>query len=532
MHILRTFSHPASLLLKTIFVIATLFLQQQVYGQAGFIRKYGGTGYSRAHSIRPTTGQGYILAGTGNPITGTGWHDLIMTKLDASYQLEWMKSYGANYIDHGSCAIQTSDGGYLLTGTASDAPVSNGTYVALIKTDDIGNVQWSKWLAQSNVSVGNELYEDASGNFYVIGSTQNIFSATGMLIAKVDASGNLLWANIHTNGDTPGLDSKLTLDGGFIMSGNTDVLPSGTNMALIKTDVNGNVQWAKNYGSYLEFQCGVSVMQHPDSGFSIAGYTFSGLTGFYLLRTDVSGNLLWSRNYTDSLNDYTINACILTTTGDYLMAGYADSMFTGYSKKFVCKIDASGNLLWAKTYDAPDPQYNYGFNDILESTGNFLFTGSDGDIYLMQTDTDGNSGCMESSVVLQTYIPLTLENTPVFQTLPTTYNSNYTFNVQSGGTQNVFCVSGINEVQINSTLQILPNPCSKETIIKIPDYVQNAVFSVYNITGKTIIHRSDFSGNRITLSCDLLSDGIYMIQLLSKNVLYSGKLIVHAHNSQ
>src|SRR5689334_22990090 len=79
-----------------------------------------------------------------------------------------------------------------------------------------------------------------------------------------------------TYGDTLGeaaYDLKKTFDGGYILAG----LQSPTtffhpDVYLIKTDSAGNLQWKKSIGG-TEEDYGISIVQNPDSGFSIVGFT-------------------------------------------------------------------------------------------------------------------------------------------------------------------------------------------------------------------------------------------------------------------
>ena len=100
---------------------------------------------------------------------------------------------------------------------------------------------------------------------------------------------------------------------------------------------------------------GRSVQQTTDGGYIIAGSTSSGGAGssdVYLIKIDSLGNFLWSKTYggTDSDNGVRI---ISVSGGNYLLAAKTKSWGPGiptYSNNLLVKVDASGNVLWAKVY--------------------------------------------------------------------------------------------------------------------------------------------------------------------------------------
>lgn len=166
-----------------------------------------------------------------------------------------------------------------------------------------------------------------------------------------------------------------TTDGGYIIGGKTgsttggDIVGSGSHGGqegwLIKTDGSGVIEWKRCYGgSGTDFFQGNCVKQTPDGGYIAAGTSQSSngdLTGnnggsdIWVVKTDNLGAIQWQKNIGGSEADES-RSVSLTPDGGYLVGGYtrsANGDFTlnkgGYDYVII-KLDASGNIVWQKTY--------------------------------------------------------------------------------------------------------------------------------------------------------------------------------------
>jgi predicted secreted protein len=216
-------------------------------------------------------------------------------------------------------------------------------------------------------------------------------------VGKVSAAG--MWSKTYggTGTDNGWGETVQTSDGGFAIAGDTNSSGAGGyDFWLIKTDADGNMQWNKTYGGALNEQCGV-MCQTSDGGYAMAGATSSfgaGAQDFWLVKTDASGNMQWSKTY-GGIGNEGVLAVVQTSDGGYALAGNTSSFGAGIDDFWLVKTDASGNMLWNKTYGGIGNDGAYGL--VQTSEGGYTMAGythsfgaGGDDVWLVKTDTNGN----------------------------------------------------------------------------------------------------------------------------------------------
>jgi len=153
--------------------------------------------------------------------------------------------------------------------------------------------------------------------------------------------------------------------------------------------------FAKTYGGTYEDKAS-SVQQTSDGGYIVAGYTESFGAGgdIFLIKTDASGNVIWAKTYGGTDYDW-VSSVQQTSDGGYIVAGGTTSFGAGWDADiFLIKTDASGNVQWAKTYGGTG--WDYASSVQQTSDGGYVVAGytnsfgASGDILLIKTDANGN----------------------------------------------------------------------------------------------------------------------------------------------
>jgi hypothetical protein len=138
---------------------------------------YGGEDYDRAFSLVKAPDGGYVLAGYTESF-GAGNLDLWLVKTDADGNMEWNQTYGRGYNDNAHSLVATSDGGYAIAGYTVSLETSDDFW--LIKTDEYGIMQWNQTYGGTGHERAYALVETSDGGFALSG---------GALLVKTDEYG-------------------------------------------------------------------------------------------------------------------------------------------------------------------------------------------------------------------------------------------------------------------------------------------------------------------------------------------------------
>jgi DNA replication initiation complex subunit (GINS family) len=372
-----------------------------------FCKAIGGKNDDEGKSLIQTSDGGYAITGFTSSF-GAGKEDVYVAKLDAHGNLQWTKTIGEKERDRGNSLIQTSDGGYAIAGLTQSFGAGEAD-IYVIKLDANGNLQWTKTIGGLGYDGGTSLIQTPDGGYVIAGVTSSFGAGEGdIYVVKLDANGNLQWTK--TIGG-PELDAGFSLiqtsDSGYAIAGHTKSFGAGEgDIYVVKLDANGNLQWTKTIGGPGE-EMGLSLIQTSDGGYAITGFTQSfgaGELDVYLVKLDANGNLQWTKTI-GGPGDEAGYSLIQTADGSYTITGATSSFGAGEADIYVIKLDANGNLQWTKTIDAKNE--NLIKSSIIQtSDGSYVIAGTTRsfgagkrDVYIVKLDKNGDACC----AVSQTY---------------------------------------------------------------------------------------------------------------------------------
>ena len=268
-------------------------IKTDLNGNETWSKAFGGYNDDEGKCVQQTNDGGYIIAGYTESF-GAGSADVYLIKADSNGNELWSQTYGGNYLDWGRCVRQTSDSGYIIVGNTNLGNPS-GQDVFLIKTDANGNEIWSYTFGESDYDVGNSVQQTSDGGYVITGTGYS--EDCDVCLIKTDANGIELWTQTYGGiAYDEGCSVQQTSDSGYIIAGCTYSFGTGyIDVYLIKTDANGNEQWSQTFGGSFFEDRGKSVQQTSDGGYIIAGRTWSygaGSSDVYLIRLDSEGSLV------------------------------------------------------------------------------------------------------------------------------------------------------------------------------------------------------------------------------------------------
>jgi len=373
-------------------------------------KNYGGSSSEEAHSIRQTADGGFIVGGyTGSPnydlLNNQGYgRNPWVFKLDNTGTaghppaIAWQMprpTTGTDPFNYGVESIQqTTDGGYILTGDASDSIKGYQYWIAKLTSG--GSVSWQKYYGGPEWDGPKSINQTSEGGYIVVGTT---LSNSG------DVSGN-----------------HACVSGGC---------GAPEDIWVVKLDSNGGLIWQKCLGGN-DKEYGSDIHQTPDGGYIVAGSSYSdngdvtghvgdpGKPDYWVVKLDRDGNKVWDRSIRSGVADLA-TSIDLTADGGYVVAGNSDMGSGNYlddrgsENIVVVKLDSAGNVVWKKTLGGMSADYG---SDIQQTTdGGFIVCGYSGAI---SGDVTENKGEVDFWVVKLTPERIIYPPVPDFYVYPLT----------------------------------------------------------------------------------------------------------------
>ncbi len=115
-----------------------------------------------------------------------------ITALGANY----FRTAGRGMVDPGTSMQRSADGGYILVGYTWSYGAGSGN-ILLIKTNGLGQIQWSRTIGGSAQEYGTSVIQTSDGGYAVVGLTYSYGAGSyNILLAKLTSAGALEWARV------------------------------------------------------------------------------------------------------------------------------------------------------------------------------------------------------------------------------------------------------------------------------------------------------------------------------------------------
>ncbi len=383
--------------------VNTYVANQATLNPGTFATAYGGSGDETVWSIRKTPDGGMIVGGSTNS-SGAGGFDGMLIKLDSVGNILWQKTYGGSGHDFFNSVQQTGDGGYIAVGYTLSFGAGDGTNgdFWVVKTDSLGNVLWQNAYGGANFEYATAVMQNAAGNYMVMGSTMSFGSGSyDVWILELNpVDGSVLWQNVYggANYDIPNTPDliKQTLDGGYIIAADSRSFSVGSDLLVFKINSTGTVLWQNVYDGIGGGASATVVL--ADGSYLVAGDVNSfgaGNFDYWVLHLDASGNILWQKTYGGAGEDSNVNV-IQTSDGNFLLSGNSKSVGFGGYDIWTLKIDLNGNIIWQKAYGGLSDENTYSMPQEMSDGGYVIggHTGSFGvggkDAWVLKIAPDGS----------------------------------------------------------------------------------------------------------------------------------------------
>lgn len=405
-----------------------------------------------------------------------------------------------------------------------------GDDVCIFKLNSLGEYLWARSIGSTNDDESVSITIDGTNNVYVL-SHLNLYAIRDsvdidptpkrkmimsygkfILVLKLDASGNLIWAKSKGTPIDYYKPRHFTVD----KMGNVLIIGSHNfSSFILKLNSEGDSLWQKDFG--LSFSSGTE----PINGVSIG--------------TDEKGNVycagyLYGNNNGASVDFDPSNDTV------YLKSN-------GYEDFYVTKFNPNGELLWAKSIGGKQREYINTLkvssaSDLLFLTGSFektcdfdpnigvneLVVNHEGsDIFVLVLDNNGNFkwvkkvGSLFSS---KSYDMCVDKNDAIYLTGNHTAIdrwSAYPYLVASSQLVNQFVMkldntitSGLNDNYYQSDFFVYPNPTFESITVQYSKHISKNEYRIMDLTGKEILHGKLDSFSTV-IDLNVLREGIYLL---------------------
>jgi Secretion system C-terminal sorting domain len=498
--------------MKRILLLAFLLNCLALQAQNTFQVKLSGNGSEEAVAVTELPNGNFVVL-SSKYVSGINM-DFVISEITFAGGLVKSKTFGTTNGELAKAMCRTSDGNFIIAGSYFSSTSDYDLLVA--KIDSSFNTIWVKHLgAVGGNDYVNSVYEISQGRYAVTGTT-GIGGSARPSFMILDDNGTIA-KEFHLNTNqfaSPNYKAVYLNNGTFAFCNLTN--------SLCIVDTNGTVikNNSTNFGIYT-----TDAMLMPGSkptliAFSDYGSLQGGTTS--LTTFDSTGNtVVASKKFRSTGYDFAPVKVLPDNSGGYIIAANASSLSNGNYTGVIFRADSTGLLQWAKKY-TPTGSAGSKINDLKRTAdGGFIAVGSEGGasttILVTKIDSLGFVQCNTSSFTLATASAtsnsatqhsINAGNTQILTAINPTLTT-----LTTGST--VLCTTvGVEENTISEALQLFPNPAQNfiSTTLKINTEVYT---TIYSAEGKVV--SKSFGNLKPQIDISRLPSGLYLYEIKSQD---------------
>jgi len=392
---------------------------------AQFQSVFGGTVDDAAQGGVIQVSDGNFVA-VGHSASFSSTYDVYVVKSDRCGRLIWSHTYDIGGVDVGTKIRETADGGFIIVGSTENTNhCCTRRDAFLMRLDKDGGVRWARTYGGSRDDIGSDVILSAkTGGFLFAGSTSSVGAGDydGWL-TRTDDDGNIIWSRAYGGRMADGFRAlDLDCQGNVMAAGYTRSHSTTGNydiFVLMAGVSDGHVQNSLHYGGRGD-ELASSILSVKDY-FYVAGYTTGvggGAEGYILQAKCITGDYIADITYggAETFNEDRFTEIKLMPNGNLVLSGYMVDPPNGFGSydAWMTQVKPDLSLAGTRIYGGKDVDRAWSvavvnpasklFGLIMAGeTASFGIGGTD--VYEIAMDGNGKSGCNERETKLQKNSP-------------------------------------------------------------------------------------------------------------------------------
>ena len=257
-------------------------------GNKVWAKSYGGEKTDLFEGIAATSDGGFVAAGTNRSIKNSledGW----LLRTDKDGVVLWQDTYGGSHIDQLRDVVANGTGFAAAGENWSAASTGSDAWLLLVNAKGLQTA--SKVYGKGDKDWARALVRMPDGGFALTGKASDKGNPK-LWVIRTDAQGNMLWESVRgDNQSEQGWGIAVTTEGGLVVVGDTNSGKTGTDAWQLRYDAYGNLLWDQRYGGAGN-QWAAGVVALPAGGSLLVGRAWNSgsLDDVFLVRSGPWGH--------------------------------------------------------------------------------------------------------------------------------------------------------------------------------------------------------------------------------------------------